>query len=94
MTPDGTRVYVANQNTNDVSVIDTATNGVVATVAVGANPVDIAMTPDGTGADELTGNEGDDTIRGGAGDDRLDDRNGTDTCRAGAGIDVVVNCET
>ncbi len=34
----GTRVYVANGSSNNVSVIDTATNTVVATVAVGNSP--------------------------------------------------------
>jgi YVTN family beta-propeller protein len=32
---------------NSVSAIDTATNSVVATIAVGANPSDIAISPDG-----------------------------------------------
>ena len=36
--PDGTRAYVANENSNSVSVIDTASNTVVATVAVGSGP--------------------------------------------------------
>jgi YVTN family beta-propeller protein len=35
-------------NGNDVSVIDTATNTVVATVPVGNNPFGPAVTPDGT----------------------------------------------
>ena len=33
--PDGTRAYVANLLSNDVSVIDTATNTVIDTVPVG-----------------------------------------------------------
>ena len=40
--------YVTNQGSNTVSVIDTATNTVVATVAVGSNLVGVAVTPDGT----------------------------------------------
>jgi YVTN family beta-propeller protein len=32
------RVYVTNDGSNTVSVIDTATNSIVATVAVGGNP--------------------------------------------------------
>jgi YVTN family beta-propeller protein len=44
------RAYVANARSNTVSVIDPATNTVVATVPVGRNPVDIAITPDGTKA--------------------------------------------
>ena len=40
--------YVANgSNPGTVSVIDTATNTVVATVAVGSNPIGVAVTPDG-----------------------------------------------
>jgi YVTN family beta-propeller protein len=40
-------LYVANgSNPGTVSVIDTATNMVVATVAVGSNPIGIAVTPD------------------------------------------------
>jgi uncharacterized repeat protein (TIGR01451 family) len=38
--------YVANENSNDVSVIDTATNIVVSTVPVGAKPVAAAILPD------------------------------------------------
>jgi len=37
--PAGTFVYVANLNSNTVSVIDTATNKVTATVTVGERPV-------------------------------------------------------
>lgn len=39
--------YVANELSNDVSVIDTAANKVVATVPVGNGPLGIAITPDG-----------------------------------------------
>ena len=39
VTPDGTKVYVANTDSNTVSVIDTATNTVTATVNVGNSPV-------------------------------------------------------
>jgi len=46
--PDGTRVYVANYGGNDISVIDTNTNSVIATVDVGGNPRGVAVTPDGT----------------------------------------------
>ena len=42
--------YVANSDSNTVSVIDTATNKVVATVGVGVNPSGVAVTPDGTHA--------------------------------------------
>jgi YVTN family beta-propeller protein len=50
ITPDGTRVYVPNQQDFIVSVIDTTTNTVVATIPLGANqnPFGVAITPDGT----------------------------------------------
>jgi YVTN family beta-propeller protein len=51
ITPDGTLAYVANNapDTSSISVVATATNTVVATVAVGAgnNPFWVAITPDG-----------------------------------------------
>jgi len=40
--------YIANSGNNNVSVIDTATNKVTATVNVGFQPIGIAVTPDGT----------------------------------------------
>ena len=43
----GKHVYVANGGSANVSVIDTATNTVLATVPVGTNPRSIAVTPDG-----------------------------------------------
>ncbi len=42
------RAYVTNANGNTVSVIDVATNAVVATVPVGTTPEGVAVTPDGT----------------------------------------------
>jgi len=39
VSPDGTRVYVTNNKDNSVSVIDTATNLVTATIPVGAKSV-------------------------------------------------------
>jgi YVTN family beta-propeller protein len=48
ITPDGTRAYVTKFVGNTVSVIDTATNTVVATIPVGAEPGNVAVTPDGT----------------------------------------------
>jgi YVTN family beta-propeller protein len=39
VTPDGSRVYVTNSDSNNVSVIDAAANTVIATVKVGSNPV-------------------------------------------------------
>jgi YVTN family beta-propeller protein len=47
VTPDGTHAYVANAFSKNVSVIDTASNTVVATVAVGTGPDGVAITPDG-----------------------------------------------
>lgn len=43
VTPDGKKVYAANSLSNDVSVIDTATNRVAKTVEVGDGPWGIAM---------------------------------------------------
>src|SRR5205814_8582260 len=45
-----TRAYVTNNGSNTVSVIDTATNTVVATIPVGFRPFGVAITPDGTRA--------------------------------------------
>ncbi len=42
-----TFAYVANTGSDDVSVIATASNTVVATVAVGIGPSRVAITPDG-----------------------------------------------
>jgi YVTN family beta-propeller protein len=40
-----TRAYVTNENSNTVSVIDIATNTVVATIPVGEVPIGVAITP-------------------------------------------------
>jgi YVTN family beta-propeller protein len=51
ITPDGTRAYVTNYDSNTVSVINTATNAVIGSpIAVGSGPWRIAITPDGTRA--------------------------------------------
>jgi YVTN family beta-propeller protein len=50
ITPDGSRAYVTDDVDSSVSVIDTATNTVFATVAVGRSPTVVAITPDGTRA--------------------------------------------
>jgi len=47
VTPDGKHAYVTNHGSGNVSVIDTSTNAVVATVKVGSGPYGIAITPDG-----------------------------------------------
>jgi len=43
--PNTNRIYVANSGSNNVSVIDGASNTVVATVAVGSNPRGVAVNP-------------------------------------------------
>ncbi|RPE37315.1 YVTN family beta-propeller protein [Streptomyces sp. Ag109_O5-1] len=43
----GTLAYVANEGDDSVSVIDTATNAVIATINVGSSPFGVAVTPDG-----------------------------------------------
>jgi YVTN family beta-propeller protein len=47
MRPDGKAVYVSNGRGASVSVIDTATNKVTATIEVGQRPWNMAITPDG-----------------------------------------------
>ena len=40
--------YITNEESNDISVIDTPTNKVTATISVGSNPVGAAINPNGT----------------------------------------------
>ena len=47
VSPDGAKVYVTNEGSNNVSVIDASTNKVIGSVNVGMNPYGIAVTPDG-----------------------------------------------
>ncbi len=47
VTPDGKKVYVANQNSGNVSVVDTGTKQVIATIQTDFSPVRVAITPDG-----------------------------------------------
>ena len=47
VSPDGSKVYVANA-VGTVSVIDTATNTVTATIPVGSGPFGVAVSPDGS----------------------------------------------
>ena len=47
MRPDGARVFVSNGRDASVSVIDTGTNAIVATLKVGNRPWNMAITPDG-----------------------------------------------
>ncbi|WP_281690599.1 serine/threonine-protein kinase [Pseudonocardia thermophila] len=48
ISPDGRRLYVPNFGTDDVSVIDTQTGAVVATVPVGDAPLGAVVSPDGS----------------------------------------------
>lgn len=48
VTPDGTKLYVANNLDNTVSVIDTASNTVLSTTTVGLAPMGLAVSPDGS----------------------------------------------
>jgi YVTN family beta-propeller protein len=48
ISPDGTRLYVANLKSNSVSVINTSTNAVIATVPVSGAPQSVAVSPDST----------------------------------------------
>lgn len=48
LSPDGTTLYVANYGSGTVSVIDTATNAVTATIHVGNGPNALAISSDGT----------------------------------------------
>ena len=45
ITPDGAYAYSTGLSSDDVSVIDTATNTVSTTIAVGNNPYGIAICP-------------------------------------------------
>ena len=42
--------YIANYNSTNISVIDTATDKVTATLTAGSNTYEVAVTPDGTKA--------------------------------------------
>ena len=49
VSPDRTRIYVTNQNSNSVSVINTATNAIDgAAIAVGSKPAGVALSADGS----------------------------------------------
>jgi YVTN family beta-propeller protein len=48
VSPDGSKVYVTNELANTVSVIDTATDTVSATIPVGLGPIGVAVKPDGS----------------------------------------------
>lgn len=59
--PDGTRVYTANQGAGDVSVIDTASQSVISNVSVGKVPAGIRVSPDS--ATIWVTNNGDNTVQ-------------------------------
>lgn len=48
VTPDGSRVFVANSDGGSVSMIDTATGAVIAETDIAGAPVDVASSPDGS----------------------------------------------
>ena len=52
--------YIANLDSNDVSVIDTSNDTVLATVPVGNSPFGVAVKPDGTRV--YVTNDGDNTV--------------------------------
>src|SRR5262249_26463727 len=60
--PDGTKCYVANNGSNNVSVINTSNNTVSATITVGTNPYGVSVTPDG--AELNVANQGSNNISG------------------------------
>jgi YVTN family beta-propeller protein len=45
--PDGGHVYVTNQGSDDVTVIETATDTVISRIPVGTSPLGVAVAPDG-----------------------------------------------
>src|SRR5208283_6067848 len=53
-------VYVANSASSTVSVLNAASNNVVATIPVGSGPTGVAITPDGTQA--YVTNQNDNTV--------------------------------
>ena len=60
MTPITTvpEVYITNEGSHTVSVIDPSTNSVLATVSVGRDPVETVLAPDGTTAYVLNAGAG------------------------------------
>jgi YVTN family beta-propeller protein len=48
ITPDGTKLYITNMGSNDVSVINTITNNVIYSIPAGNAPRGIAINPAGT----------------------------------------------
>src|SRR5207302_10648099 len=52
--------YITDESANALSIVDTSTNTVVATVPVGTVPIGVAVTPDGSGV--YVANSGDGTV--------------------------------
>ena len=46
--PDGTRAYVVNEDRNSVSVVDTSSHAVIATIPVGTFPINARVSPSGS----------------------------------------------
>ncbi len=61
VSPDGRRLYIADNADNTVSVIDTATNRVIATTPLSAPPQYVAIAPNGRRAYVTTYNDADGT---------------------------------
>ena len=45
--PNGEKIYLANANSDTMSVINQASNTVTATITVGADPFGVALNPNG-----------------------------------------------
>ncbi|MEU8781008.1 IPT/TIG domain-containing protein [Streptomyces sp. NPDC048637] len=58
--PSGLRLYVANQGSDTLSVINTLNDSVIATIPVGDQPTGVAVAP--TGLDVYVANKGDNTV--------------------------------
>ncbi|MFY9670353.1 MAG: hypothetical protein WAK44_20580 [Trebonia sp.] len=50
MTPDGAALYVADMNSDSISVLSAATLKVTGTIRVGRLPMSVAVSPDGSQA--------------------------------------------
>jgi YVTN family beta-propeller protein len=60
VSPDGSKYYVANEGSDNISVIDTVTNAVTARIAVGSKPFGVAVSRDGSKV--YVTNTGSDTV--------------------------------
>ncbi|MGH8522445.1 MAG: calcium-binding protein [Gammaproteobacteria bacterium] len=90
--------YITNSGSNNVSVIDTASNTVTATVGVGTDPVAFGRfigpaTPEPTTCNGLpvtiTGTPGNDNLAGTNGDDVIHGLGGNDNISGGHGNDTL-----